>query len=104
MVEPSTLSGNVERSIEVEAETLELLLFDWLSELIFRKDRDSEVFPTAAVEITGESPATLRARAQGGRVDPERTLRGVDPKAVTFHRFALEQAGNGWRARVVVDL
>jgi SHS2 domain-containing protein len=56
------------------------------------------------VEIAEERGTRLAAKVRGGRVDPERTRRGVDPKAVTFHRFALERAGNGWRARVVIDL
>jgi SHS2 domain-containing protein len=41
---------------------------------------------------------------QGGVIDPERTARGADPKAVTFHQFALERRDGGWRARVVIDI
>ncbi len=99
MVDPATLVGDVRHTIELSAETRELLLFDWLAELIFRKDRDGEVFSRAEVEIAGEAPASLVAQVEGGAIDPERTKRGADPKAVTFHRFGLErQAAGGARA------
>ncbi|HET7874643.1 MAG TPA: archease [Methylomirabilota bacterium] len=104
MVDPATLPITTEREIVVAAAELDLLLFDWLSELIFRKDRDREVFPQAEVEVRGTGPFELRARVQGGVIDAERTALGADPKAVTFHQFALEQAGGGWRARVVIDI
>ena len=45
MVDPATLAITVERRIELEAAELDLLLYDWLSEMIFLKDRDAQVFP-----------------------------------------------------------
>jgi SHS2 domain-containing protein len=105
MVEPETLVPTVERDIEIEAPARDLLLFDWLGELIFLKDRDGEVFPVADVRIEGDGPFRLVGRVRGGRIDPERTGRRADPKAVTFHRLAVEPAGEGgWRARVVIDI
>ena len=104
MVDPATLTITVERAITLEAPELDMLLHDWLSELIFLKDRDSQVFPQARVLITGEGPYRLAADVQGGTIDPERTARGADPKAVTFHQFALGPVEGGWRARVVIDI
>jgi SHS2 domain-containing protein len=104
MVDPATVPVTVERSLALSAPQLDLLLYDWLSELIFLKDRDRQIFPRARVQITGGSPFRLSARLQGGVIDAERTALGADPKAVTFHQFALEQAGEGWRARLVIDI
>jgi SHS2 domain-containing protein len=28
----------------------------------------------------------------------------VDVKAVTLHRFSLEQANNGWKASIILDI
>ena len=47
MVDPATLTITVERAISLEASELDMLLYDWLSEMIFLKDRDSQVFPHA---------------------------------------------------------
>jgi len=104
MVDPATLAITVERRIELEAAERDLLLYDWLSEMIFLKDRDALVFPHAVVHVTGDGPYRLAADVQGGIIDPPRTALGADPKAVTFHQFALTPVEGGWRARVVIDI
>ena len=104
MVDPATLTTTVERAIALEAPELDLLLHDWLSELIFLKDRDSQVYPDARVRVTGQGPFRLAADVRGGTIDPERTTLGADPKAVTFHQFSLGPVNGGWRARVVIDI
>jgi len=104
MVDPATLAITVEREIALEAAELDMLLYDWLSEMIFLKDRDSQIFPHARVRVTGEGPYRLTADVQGGTIDPEHTALGADPKAVTFHQFALQPVDGGWRARVVIDI
>jgi protein archease len=104
MVDPATVALSVDRVITLEAGALDLLLYDWLSELIFRKDRDREVFPRCRARVSGAGPFALSARVQGGIVDPERTALGADPKAVTFHQFALEPVDSGWHARLVIDI
>lgn len=104
MVDPATLALTLERRIALQADTLDLLLFDWISELIFLKDRDSAVFPWCQVQMAGAGPCVLTAQMKGGVIDRERTALGVDPKAVTFHRFALDRNDGGWRARLVIDI
>lgn len=104
MVDPATLALTLERHIALKADTLDLLLYDWISELIFLKDRDSAVFPRCEVRTTGVGPCVLTAQLKGGVIERERTALGVDPKAVTFHRFALDRKDGGWRARLVIDI
>jgi SHS2 domain-containing protein len=104
MVDPATVALTVERAVTLEAARLDLLLYDWLSELIFLKDRDREVFPQSRVRVSGEGPVRLTAELRGGPIDPDRTALGADPKAVTFHQFALDPVDGGWRARVVIDI
>jgi SHS2 domain-containing protein len=104
MVDPATLATTVERTITLEAAELDMLLYDWLSELIFLKDRDSQIFPHARVHVGGNGPYRLAAQVQGGTIEPGRTALGADPKAVTLHQFALQPVDGGWRARVVIDI
>jgi SHS2 domain-containing protein len=104
MVDPTTVETTVDRTLALEAPRLDLLLYDWLSELIFLKDRDRQVFPGTHVRVTGTGPYRLEAECQGGTIDPERTALGADPKAVTFHQFVVEPVAAGWRARVVIDI
>lgn len=103
MVDPATVSHDVERTVGLEARELDLLLHEWLSELIFLKDSEQLVFPEVTVSVRAAPPG-LRGRLTGGRIDPPRTALRADPKAVTFHQFALEPRGAGWYARVVIDI
>lgn len=105
MVDPATLVVDAARTIALEAPSLDLLLYDWLSELIYLKDAEQQIFPAAEVVVDGDAPCRLTARLRGGRIDPGRTGLRADAKAVTFHQFALEpRDGGGWRARVVIDI
>lgn len=104
MVESATVPVTVERTIALEAPQLDLLLYDWLSELIYRKDRDREIFTRTRVEVEGTGPFHLTAQARGGPIDAERMALRADAKAVTFHQFALTPVDGGWRARVVIDI
>ena len=104
MVEPTTVSQTVARTLTVTAPELDLLLYDWLSELIYRKDRDREVFTRVQAKVTGDGPFQVLAEARGGAIDPARTLLGADPKAVTLHQFTVTRVDGGWRARVVIDV
>jgi SHS2 domain-containing protein len=104
MVDPTTVPVRVERRLVLTAPSLDLLLYDWLSELIYLKDSDQLVFPRAEVRVTEGPPSRLDARLAGGPIDRATTALRADPKAVTFHQFALEPRAGGWRARLVIDV
>ncbi len=105
MVDPATVGQTVEQTIALEAPAPDLLLHDWLSELIFLKDRNRQVFTRTEVKINGNATYRLSGRVVGGTIDPESTELRADPKAVTLHQFTLEpMADGGWRARIVIDI
>ena len=104
MVDPETIGTAVTRTITLTAPGLDLLLYDWLSELIYRKDRDREVFPETRVRVTGTGPCRLEAEVRGDVIDRGRTGLRADAKAVTLHQFAVTPVDGGWRARVVIDV
>ena len=98
------MASTLTRRVSLEARSLDLLLYDWLSELIYRKDRDREVFTSARVSLQGNGPFRLEAKVMGGAIERGSTVLRADPKAVTFHQFALGAVNGGWRARVVIDV
>jgi protein archease len=104
MVDPTTVPRTVEQSVTLTAPALDLLLYDWLSELIYLKDADQVVFPVASVRVHEGVPCQLTARISGGVIDRERTELRADPKAVTLHQLTVEPSARGWRARVVIDI
>lgn len=104
MVDPLTVLLTIERAVTLEAPSLAMLFYDWLSELIFVKDAEQVVFTSARVRVREGSPWGLSASLDGGLIVGGQTDLRSDPKAVTLHDFAVEPCERGWRARVVIDI
>lgn len=103
-VDPASVARTASATVTLSAPSIDLLLFDWLGELIFRKDRDRMVFPDTHVEIAHETEWTLVARLTGGPLDAARVTLRADVKAVTFHQFVVERLADRWHARVILDI
>jgi len=93
------------RRIELSNDALDMLLFDFLQELIYYKDADYLLLRVPSVALTERNgDYHLRAEAAGEALNVERHSMVVDVKAVTLHQFALEQRDDGWEARVILDI
>lgn len=103
--EPETVREEEEVVIVLDDATIELLLFAFLQELVWYKDARRLLLRVVKVAI-GERLGEFRleATARGERIDPERHPLALDVKAVTLHRFAVEQTSRGWRCTVVLDV
>jgi SHS2 domain-containing protein len=91
-------------TIELANETLDGLLFDWLDELIFKKDTDALVF--SAFEVTVDQVDdrfALKATVRGAPISPALSMR-LDVKAPTAHGLAVTRVDDEWTARVVLDV
>lgn len=106
MVDPATVEPRIAREVSLREAAPDRLLFDFLAELIYLKDAEALVFARFEVEVGREEGGgwAVWARATGDRIDPERMALGADVKAVTYHLFELREAGEGWWARVVLDI
>ncbi|HWP56818.1 MAG TPA: archease [Candidatus Acidoferrales bacterium] len=94
-----------ERTIRLENEALDMLLFNLLQEIIFFKDSEGLLLRVTRIEIARHGGVfSLAATASGEKLDPEVHRQRVDVKAVTLHRFALEQTARGWEASVILDI
>jgi SHS2 domain-containing protein len=93
------------RILSVEHEALDMLLFDFLQELVYYKDAEQLLLRIQQLRMAHESgPYTLHATAVGEPIDPDRHRMRVDVKAVTLHRFSLAQTERGWEATVILDI
>ena len=104
MVDLDLVPPQVEREIEVEADDREELLYNWLAELIYAKDVHAELYSSFEPKLHGDSPIHLTATVRGIAVDKLSGSTSCDVKAVTYHRFAIEDVATGLRATVVLDL
>ena len=103
--DPDAIQPRERRSIRLANDALDMLLFDFLQELVYYKDAESILLRVQEVQVTqGDELSTLRATAAGEKLDPTRHQQRADVKAVTLHRFSLERTPRGWEAMVVLDI
>lgn len=101
----SALQPTERVQLQLEQSSEEMLLFDFLNELIFYKDAKRLILlpERLAIEETGEG-CRLRATLRGEEIDAARHQVNTDVKAVTLLRFSLCRGPEGWRATVVLDV
>jgi len=90
-----------QETLRLEGTATDYLLFDWLSELLFRFETEHLLFAEFAVSVTGEG---LSAVIRGEPVDPSRHRLLHEIKAITYHQFEVRQTDDGWIAEVIVDI
>jgi SHS2 domain-containing protein len=91
-----------ERKIELNSESLERLMVDWLNELLYLHDVESLLFKKFEVEAVGEDG--LKAKVKGEPVQEGIHVIKTGVKAVTHHQIQVKQENGGWKARVIVDI
>lgn len=80
----------------------DLLLFDWLNELIYLYDAKHLVFGKFDLALDGDH---LRATAWGEPRDESRHQLDHEVKAITYHHLKVEQQpDHTWLAEVIVDI
>lgn len=102
MANPKSVKAIITKEIKLKAESVNNLLFDFLEEIIFIKDKDSMVFNEVKIEVD-EKEMSLKATLKGDAINPaEQELRN-DVKAVTMHYYEVVHEKE-WKARVVLDI
>lgn len=104
MADTNTVKQLLTREIEIENESVDGLLIDWLSELVFLKDTENILFSVFDVNIRKNDVYMLKAAAKGEKIDREKHSLRSDVKAVTYHMFEVTKKGDTWTARVVLDI
>jgi SHS2 domain-containing protein len=93
------------RQIELANDEVDMLLFDFLQELIYFKDANRLLLRIREVQIHEKEDAySLNATAAGEPLDPARHQQRADVKAVTLHQFQVEQTDSGWKTTVILDI
>ncbi len=102
---PEELSSKIKRRIVKDNPFLDMLLFQFLDELIYLKDADRLLLKTENIWIESTaSKFVLNAQLSGECIDPQRHKLKVDVKAVTLHHFKVEKKADIFSATVVLDI
>jgi SHS2 domain-containing protein len=93
------------QQIELSNDNIEMLLFDFLQELIYFKDAKRLLLRARDTQIDQKGEAYfLKAKVVGERLDDTRHQQRADVKAVTLHGFSVEEQDSGWKAKVLLDI
>lgn len=99
--DPASIRPQETISITVAGEISELLLFDWLNELLYTYEVRHLLLCQFEPHVTASG---LTATARGEPLDRDRHVLDHEVKAITYHRLKLEQQDGRWLAEVIVDI
>jgi SHS2 domain-containing protein len=105
MLDISAVSSKCEIAINLEAESLEDLLYDWLSELLYQFDANYIIFGKFEVSKIAEIDGKflIEARVFGEQIDLKKHKFHLQVKAVTFHDMQIKRSNNHWIIQVLLD-
>jgi protein archease len=93
------------QKIELSNDNIEMLLFDFLQELIYFKDAKRLLLRVREMRIEQKDEVYfLKSKVAGERLDDTRHQQRADVKAVTLHGFSVEKHGGSWKAKVLLDI
>ncbi len=95
------IESKIERKVEIPYEgDDELLLVDWLSELLYIHDVENLVFGDFKVKINDK----LVGYAYGEKYDRQKHGYGMQIKAVTYHMLEIKRNKKGVTIKVLFDI
>jgi SHS2 domain-containing protein len=97
----TTVRPLARRDLTLPRDDRELLLFDWLKQLLFWWDAEHLLFGKFEAHIADQG---LTAIAWGEPLDRERHQLEHEVKAITYHGLRVEATDTGWLAEVIVDI
>ena len=97
---------SIKESFEALNPDLNLLMYDWLSELIFLFDADAKVFLSFKVKVDQieDDMFRLKASFSGDFFDCEKHQVKTYVKAVTLHQLKIEQINGRFEATIYLDI
>jgi SHS2 domain-containing protein len=105
LVDPSTVLGREREWVSLSAPSLELLLVDWLNDLVFRFDVDEFLAARVAPRIEQQQDEwKIQATVEGERLDPARHRAKLAVKGVTYHQLEITKTDRGFETAVVFDI
>lgn len=94
-----------QREVSLTNDSLDLLLLNFLQELVYYKDAEKLLLRVKKVFLKiRKKEFSVKAQLSGEPLNSEKHKLKVDIKAITLHRLKVGQTPSGWEATVVVDI
>ena len=104
MANPKKVGKKIKKTFQIEKSNIEELMYAFLDEIIYLKDKDALVFNSCKISINETKKLKLKAALFGDRINHEKQELRVDPKAVTMHKFLVKKEKGNYTARVIIDI
>ncbi len=102
---PEAVAPRQSRAVTLEAADLELLLVDWVGELLYLFETEQFLVAEARPRVAGHDRRwRVEAEISGETRDPARHPIKVLVKAVTFHGLRIERRADGYETLLVFDI
>lgn len=101
MAEVKTVEAKTKKEIKLENEKIDGLLFDFVGELIYLKDKDAFVFNKFEIDV---KDGKLKAVCYGDKINMKKQTLRNDVKAITYHMYKIEKVKEGYKATIVLDV
>jgi SHS2 domain-containing protein len=98
---PNCTPAGIMRRVEVEAEDIESLLADFLSELLYLSDAESIAFCSFEVEILGNR---LTALCRGEEFRKEKHGGGVEIKGISYSGLSIYKERESYVLEIIADV
>ena len=99
------LDRRIDHSFEINAASLDVLLVEFMSELLFVMEGEGIIFTDMILDLhTTEKGHCLKVNGIGSnfQIDPEAAL--MEVKAISYHGAYLRLKGSSWEGRVLLDI
>lgn len=103
MVDPATIAVKETWKVHLQAEDLEDLAYQWLSEIVFLFETESAVFADFSVKLQQNEAINLQGEIGGERIDLTRHAFANEVKAITRHKFSIKK-NDVWCIQVILDV
>lgn len=104
ITDPAAIRRTESFTVTLDASDLDILLVDWLEELLYKFETDGVLVGESVVAIQSGDRVILNAHIRGERRDEARHPIKVLVKAVTFHGLHVAKTDSGYEATVVFDI
>ncbi len=90
--------------IVLEANSLDLILVDLISEALFYLDAEREILTNIQVDLSKVAPFRLILDAVECHYEIPKGAEGLEIKAATYHGAYLKSVVEGWEGRILLDI
>ena len=102
MADLDDFEEGLQRELELSAEDVEVLLIEWLNELIYIFDVEHIIFKK--FEIEKLTSTQVKARCFGEKMKPEQHKLKREIKAATYHMLRISKEDGTYKVQVIFDI